>query len=597
MAIAIFNWCPRLSASASTKFSVRTAQFGDGYQQVSANGLNPRTQEWSVEFTGSASYIAAIKNFLDGHKGYQAFQWAPPLEPIGLFRCDEYAPTALGNEIYNLAATFKTAYGLSTDSEAQIAPIITTQPQSLNVMQNAGATFSVAAAGSQPFTFKWEKSTDGTSWSQVGTAADYTITQTTLADTSQVRVIVTNAYGSAVSQVVNLTVQEQAVVPSITTQPASSTTALTGAQVQLTAAAAGSGSLSWQWQKQIGSSWANIPNAFLPTLTLSGVETTDAGLYRAVVSNSMGQAMSNTATVVVQEYVLDLTQDSLPAGLSYTGPAKFYRSVSDMLAQTASNTWAVEYSGNARAGRSLPQPAITNLLSSPFNVASADWTLTRATTVTGLASPDGNVNGVKLVPSTANDTHFISQSFTKDNSTDYTCSVFLKAAGLNYAMLQIGNVSYQSNPQPVYIDLIAGTAVAADMTRVVVKAYGNGWYRVSVTVTSNTAGSALLAQVYAANGTDAGSESFAGNATDGILVWGVMAQKAGLPLRALPVASASAAENAAVVKDHGATRIEITYNTGAKEFVSFGSANSAPLPVETQNWHDRFVAKIRYMAG
>lgn len=594
--IAIFTWCPRLSANASNKFSTRKAQFGDGYEQVSANGLNPRSQEWSLEFTGNALYIQGIKSFLNQHKGYQAFQWSPPLEEAGLYRSEEYAVTALGNEMYNLAVTFKTAYALSQDSAAQIAPIITSQPLPSNVMQNAGATFTVSAAGSQPFTFNWEKSTDGSSWSTVSTSPDYTITQTTLADTSQIRVTVANAYGQAVSQTVNLTVQEQASVPSITTQPATTAQSLTGGQVQLTANAAGSGSLSWQWQKQIGSSWANIPNAFLPTLTLDSVEMTDAGLYRVVVSNSMGQATSNTSTVTINEYILDLTQDTLPAGMNYTGPAKFYRSVSDMLSRADANNWPVEYSGNARVGRSLPQPGITNLLQSPFDVSSPEWSLTRLNVADSQAAPDGSLDAVKLIPSTDNDTHFISQSFNKDNSADYTYSVFVKAAGLQFVMIQLGNVSYQANPMKVYADLTSGLATASDMSRVVLKPYGNGWYRVSVTVTTNTTGAALLAQVYGSSGMDAGDETYAANGTDGILVWGAMVQKAGLPLRAIPVANASAAESASVNKDHGATRFELTYNTGVKELVSFGAGSATALPTETENWHNRFVAQIRYMA-
>lgn len=595
--IAIFTWCPRLSANASNKFSTRKAQFGDGYEQVSANGLNPRSQEWSLEFTGNAIYIQGIKSFLNQHKGYQAFQWSPPLETAGLYRSEEYAVTALGNEMYTLAVTFKTAYALSQDSAAQVAPIITTQPQAQNVMQNAGATFTVAAAGSQPFTFNWEKSTDGTSWATVSTSSDYTITQTTLADISQIRVTVTNAYGSAISNVVNLTVQEQASAPSIMTQPATTAQSLTGGQIQLTANASGSGSLSWQWQKQIGSSWANIPNAFLSTLTLTDVETTDAGLYRAVVSNSMGQATSNTSTITVNEYILDLTQDALPTAVSYTGPAKFYRSISDMLAQTPANAWAVEYSGNTRAGRSLPQPAVANILKSPFNIAATDdWSLTSATTLAGQASPDSQTNAVRLTASAGNGTHFVSQTFSKDNNSPYTFSVFLKSVNGRYALMQLGNASNQSNPLAVYVDLQQGLVQTYDMARVLIKPYGNSWFRLAVTVQTNSAGSNLTAQVFLANSIDTGSESFTSDGTESILVWGAMVQKAGRPLRALPVSTASAAESASVKKDYGATRFELTYNTGAKQIINFGTGTTTALPVETEDWHSRFVSQIRYMA-
>lgn len=110
MAILFFTWCPRLNAAADTKFRTRTVQFGDGYKQVSGDGLNPRSQEWTLSFTGNEAYIRAIRDFLDDHGGTKAFQWQPPLEPVGLFRCESYKPSALGASKYNLDATFVQAF-------------------------------------------------------------------------------------------------------------------------------------------------------------------------------------------------------------------------------------------------------------------------------------------------------------------------------------------------------------------------------------------------------------------------------------------------------------------------------------------------------
>lgn len=596
MAIAIFTWCPRLSANASTKFSVRQAQMGDGYVQVSGNGLNPRSQEWSLEFTGNETYIAAIKTFLDAHKGYQAFQWQPPLEPVGLYRCDEYSPTALGNDMHNLTVTFKTAYGLSPNSEAQLPPVITLQPLDLNVVEGSGATFSVAAAGTQPFTYKWEKSINGTSWSQVSTDAQFTITQTTLADSSMVRVTVTNNYGNALSNAVSLNVQEQPVVPVITVQPAPTSQALTGGNIVLTAEATGSGTLAWTWQKQYGSSWMNVEGADTNTLTLAAVEADASGLYRVIVANNVGQVISDNSQVTVDEHILDLTQTALPTGLTYSGPAKFYRSVSNMLSAAAADVCPLEFEGNTVAGRSLPQPAITNLVTAPFAMLPPDWSVTRAAATAGQASPDGNNNAVLLAASAVNGTHYLEQAIAKDNSTDYTLSVLVKAAGVNYAMIQFANVSYQSNPQSVYIDLTDGSVVASELSRVSVMHYGNGWYRVSSTITTNTSGANILAQVYASVGTASGSESFTGDGTGGILVWGAMVQKSPLPLRALPIGASSAAESITVDKNYGATRYELSFSNGTKEIRNFGSGATVSLPIETQNWHQRFISRIRYMA-
>jgi phage-related protein len=79
MTIETFTWCPRINPEQEVSFRTRHAQFGDGYAQVSGDGLNPRSQKWTLEFTGNETYITAIKAFLDRHGGVKAFQWTPPL--------------------------------------------------------------------------------------------------------------------------------------------------------------------------------------------------------------------------------------------------------------------------------------------------------------------------------------------------------------------------------------------------------------------------------------------------------------------------------------------------------------------------------------
>lgn len=110
MAIETFTWCPRVNAQQEVSFRTRKAQFGDGYTQVAGDGLNTRSQAWTLEFTGNEAYISAIKAFLDRHGGTKSFQWTPPLESAGLYRCAGYKPTPLGNKKYNLSVTLEQAY-------------------------------------------------------------------------------------------------------------------------------------------------------------------------------------------------------------------------------------------------------------------------------------------------------------------------------------------------------------------------------------------------------------------------------------------------------------------------------------------------------
>lgn len=110
MAIETFTWSPRPNASSDTKLRNRKAQFGDGYIQVAGDGLNTKSQEWSLEFVGNSTYIGAIKDFIERHGGTKAFIWTPPLESKGLYRCESYKPTAIGGGNYSLSATFTQAF-------------------------------------------------------------------------------------------------------------------------------------------------------------------------------------------------------------------------------------------------------------------------------------------------------------------------------------------------------------------------------------------------------------------------------------------------------------------------------------------------------
>lgn len=108
--IETFTWCPRVNTTEDITYKTRRAKFGDGYEQVSGDGLNPRSQKWMLEFTGGEDRIGIIRQFIDRHGGIRAFQWKPPMEPTGLYRCSEHKLSVLGNKKYTLSLTFEQAF-------------------------------------------------------------------------------------------------------------------------------------------------------------------------------------------------------------------------------------------------------------------------------------------------------------------------------------------------------------------------------------------------------------------------------------------------------------------------------------------------------
>ena len=70
---------PTYSAIKSSQPKIRTAQFGDGYQQRVTFGLNQNPKEWSLSFSVSDADADIIEAFLDARADDAAsFDWSPP---------------------------------------------------------------------------------------------------------------------------------------------------------------------------------------------------------------------------------------------------------------------------------------------------------------------------------------------------------------------------------------------------------------------------------------------------------------------------------------------------------------------------------------
>lgn len=110
MTTQTFTWSATDAATGDATFRVRTAQFGDGYAQVVADGLHNRVGSWPLTFTGPTSRIEAIMAFLDARGGSESFYWTPPLGVQGLYRCAQYSLHREGGDIYSVTATFDEAF-------------------------------------------------------------------------------------------------------------------------------------------------------------------------------------------------------------------------------------------------------------------------------------------------------------------------------------------------------------------------------------------------------------------------------------------------------------------------------------------------------
>ena len=165
-----------------------------------------------------------------------------------------------------------------------LPPSITTHPTPLYRPVGAGATFSVAASGSNPLSYQWYKNgvlIPG------ATSSVYKIAVIPETGVDNYNCVANNLYGSAISNSASLTT---GIAPAITTHPLSQLKVV-GENVSFNVIATGDTPLSYQWYKD----GIILTGATSNTLTLNSVNISNNGNYYCIVTNIFSATKSNDA--------------------------------------------------------------------------------------------------------------------------------------------------------------------------------------------------------------------------------------------------------------------------------------------------------------
>jgi sugar lactone lactonase YvrE len=157
--------------------------------------------------------------------------------------------------ITNLAGSVTSAVATLV---VQAPPVITVQPAGQVVLAASSPVLSVAAIGSGPFGYLFYLA--GTNLVQDGTNSTLTLAAVSATNAGNYTVVVTNAWGSATSQVASLAI----VFPP--SAPPGGLTVLAGTSASLGATVAGAGPFTFQWQFN----GTNLPNNIITTVAGNG---------------------------------------------------------------------------------------------------------------------------------------------------------------------------------------------------------------------------------------------------------------------------------------------------------------------------------------
>lgn len=109
--MATFTYGVDWDAEEDAKPRVLSANFGNGYEQRVADGLNWKPRVWNVSFSlRDNTETTAITAFFELHGGVTPFDWTPPIGAAGKWLCRNWKTRAVNYDAYTITTQFEEVF-------------------------------------------------------------------------------------------------------------------------------------------------------------------------------------------------------------------------------------------------------------------------------------------------------------------------------------------------------------------------------------------------------------------------------------------------------------------------------------------------------
>jgi hypothetical protein len=303
------------------------------------------------------------------------------------------------------------------------------------------------------------------------------------------------------------------------------TVSLTNGSVVSAAAALGTFTAASSSQVSLGDGWYRV------SLTLTS--STETGLrFRVYTGDSVATTGDGTSGIYL--WGAQLEESS---------------TVGEYIPTTSTINSAPRFDHNPTTGESLGllvEEQRTNLQTQSEAFDQSPWSTVGGTTSTNvIAAPDSTTTADLLTENTTTGQHDIrATSPSLTDAVSYTFSVFAKTNG---RLLQIIFPITASGHGGIF-NLTAGTVTVVGTVTATIQAFPNGWYRCIVSGVKSGTG-AVTIRLLTHNGT---GNSYTGDGTSGIYLWGAQLEAASFPTSYIPTTTATVTRSADVASITGA---------------------------------------------
>lgn len=276
----------------------------------------------------------------------------------------------------------------------------------------------------------------------------------------------------------------------------------------------------------------------------------------------IGNNVDGTGSIYIQHAQTNEGADTLP--YVETQGTTAYSGVLEELPR-------IDYTGGTQS--LLLEPQRTNLIPqsealdeySEFKITGSETTKSYTQSVT----PEGlNATTQRFLETATTSKHRIYFDNISGLSTgsDYTFSVFVKSIGGRNIKMSDGGKGIEFT---ISVDLSNGEIQYDEFDNGTVVSYGNGWYRI---IASGTNNSGLNLQRVFIGSTDGSAETFLGDTSKGLLLWGVQLEQSSYPTSYIPTYGATATRGS----EQSAFELEL-----APFFNNVGVSGDATFMMET----------------